>query len=461
MNLRSVRDGAELILEYNSSGGIARRFVHGPGVDEPLVWYGSGGNKRRFFHADERGSIVAATDSAAALVGINRYDEYGAPQSTNIGRFYYTGQAWYPELGLIYYKNRWRHPKLDRFMQTDPIGYGAGMNMYAYVGGDPVNFIDPMGLKKESEKEDDDDDNEATVWGWAPGGGGGGGGGGSWGGIVDRTADNLLNTGEALENTADVVVETIVITGKTLKVAGRAATVPTRMSWYPLRWVGWKLGFNRKPGSPLTVTECGCFEAGTLVSTPGGSRPIEDIEVGDMVLSVNEETGQIAAKPVTDLIRPEPKPLYALSLLDASGEVERFHATDDHPWKVQGKGWVETADLTAGDRVETGSGADMMVTSLSLTDRVEKTYNLTVAEWHTFMVGEDGAIVHNQCDDDEANPQKKGTPGNNQAQNRVFRHATRGLNKAQKRTVHDIITGGNYTYHEILEIAEAVKNGNW
>ena len=134
-----------------------------------------------------------------------------------------------------------------------------------------------------------------------------------------------------------------------------------------------------------------------MVSTPEGPRRIEDIKVGDLVLSVDEVTGEIAPHRVTDLIRPEPKPLYALRLLDASGEAETFHATDDHPWRVYGKGWVETADLEPGNRIITGSGTDMVVTSLTLTGRIEKTYNLTVANWHTFMVGEDQAVVHNAC----------------------------------------------------------------
>jgi hypothetical protein len=74
---------------------------------------------------------------------------------------------------------------------------------------------------------------------------------------------------------------------------------------------------------------------------------------------------------VTDLIRPEPKPLYALKLKDASGEIETFHATDDHPWKVEGKGWVETQHLKPEDRIDTASGEDMVLLTLEQTERVD------------------------------------------------------------------------------------------
>ena len=110
-------DGDELVAEYNSAGTLLRRYVHGAGVDDPLVWYeGSGTGDKRYLTTDERGSITAITNAAGSVININQYDEWGIPAATNLGRFQYTGQAWLAELGMYYYKARIYSPTLGRFL---------------------------------------------------------------------------------------------------------------------------------------------------------------------------------------------------------------------------------------------------------------------------------------------------------------------------------------------------------
>ena len=178
-----------------------------------------------------------------------------------------------------------------------------------------------------------------------------------------------------------------------------------------------------------------CFLAGTLVQTQSGRKPIEEIAVGDRVLSRDDSTGAQGYKRVVRLFRGETTRVVHLRIAKAASvqrgrsqrhrvgqgkggsssdgeegseparsggdDEQTLRCTTEHPFWVQGRGWVPAGKLRVGDELSGSQGERLVVSGHEVRQEQADHYNFEVEDWHTYFVSEteaDPAVWnHNKC----------------------------------------------------------------
>jgi RHS repeat-associated protein len=144
-----VWDGWHLLAATSNTGTALRKYTYFPGtLDFPLAM--RVGSTTTYLRLDGQGNVYQTRTTGGSVQAEYRYrawgDRYNAATETVASPFTYKAREEDRTTGLVYMRHRYYSPRLERFVNEDPIGTAGGLNVYGFGALSPVNFSDPMGM---------------------------------------------------------------------------------------------------------------------------------------------------------------------------------------------------------------------------------------------------------------------------------------------------------------------------
>ena len=153
--VRRIYDGMDVVQERDSNNNVITKYTRdgniGGLLSKSVTSNGWSTRYDYFYHYDGSGNVTQITDVSQTTVAEYAYDAYGnttriAGTQAAANLYRYSTKEFHNASGLYDYGFRFYSPQLGRWINRDPISESGGINLYAMVGNDPVNSVDPYGL---------------------------------------------------------------------------------------------------------------------------------------------------------------------------------------------------------------------------------------------------------------------------------------------------------------------------
>jgi len=158
---RFIYNANQIVADLDASGNLLRTYTWGTGIDNllALTTYSTTATNTYYPIKDQLGTILAMVDSTGNIIEKYEFDAFGKllgvyDENGNVltksaigNRYLFQGREYNYTTGLYYFRARYYNPITGTWLSKDPIGISGGFNLYAFCENNPVNFVDPMGLR--------------------------------------------------------------------------------------------------------------------------------------------------------------------------------------------------------------------------------------------------------------------------------------------------------------------------